>query len=238
MSLDPQEEKLFMILQAIEQQGEQNKLTQANIEKIAKAVTEQQEQLAKDRAEFEKDRKRFAQAVTVVDKFLNIKANEYERRTEQVELVYLEAVQGATLHSLENNLKPIVTKEIKAGLEDGIAEAQNHSAKITNQYTKAITTNTELIKDSTEQLQNTLGYKMLAIVGGSIVLAFFLIVGFVWWYTPSLDEVKQRRAELSGIMSKTKAQFSNCGGQVCVKVKKDQCNYEGGYCVIDKGWFQ
>lgn len=238
MSLDPQEEKLFMILQAIEQQGEQNKLTQANIEKIAKAVTEQQEQLAKDRAEFEKDRKRFAQAVTVVDKFLNIKANEYERRTEQVELVYLEAVQGATLHSLENNLKPIVTKEIKAGLEDGITEAQNHSAKITNQYTKAITTNTELIKDSTEQLQNTLGYKMLAIVGGSIVLAFFLIVGFVWWFTPSLDEVKQRRAELSGIMSKTKAQFSNCGGQVCVKVKKDQCNYEGGYCVIDKGWFQ
>lgn len=238
MSLDPQEEKLFMILQAIEQQGEQNKLTQANIEKIAKAVTEQQEQLAKDRAEFEKDRKRFAQAVTVVDKFLNIKANEYERRTEQVELVYLEAVQGATLHSLENNLKPIVTKEIKAGLEDGIAEAQNHSAKITNQYTKAITTNTELIKDSTEQLQNTLGYKMLAIVGGSIVLAYCLIVGFVWWFTPSLDEVKQRRAELSGIMSKTKAQFSNCGGQVCVKVKKDQCNYEGGYCVIDKGWFQ
>lgn len=238
MSLDPQEEKLFMILQAIEQQGEQNKLTQANIEKIAKAVTEQQEQLAKDRAEFEKDRKRFAQAVTVVDKFLNIKANEYERRTEQVELVYLEAVQGATLHSLENNLKPIVTKEIKAGLEDGIAEAQNHSAKITNQYTKAITTNTELINDSTEKLQNTLGLKMISIVGGGIALCFFLILGFIWWLTPSLDEVKQRRAELSGIMSKTKAQFSNCGGQVCVKVKKDQCNYEGGYCVIDKGWFQ
>lgn len=238
MSLDPQEEKLFMILQAIEQQGEQNKKTQANIEQIAKTVTEQQEQLAKDRAEQQAERIEFAKAVNAVDKFLNTKANEYERRTEQVELVYLEAVQGATLHSLENNLKPIVTKQIKAGIEDGIADAQNHSAKITNQYTKAITTNTELIKDSTEQLQNTLGYKMIAIIGGSIILAFFLIVGFVWWYTPSLDEVKQRRAELSGIMSKTKAQFSNCGGQVCVKVKKDQCNYEGGYCVIDKGWFQ
>ena len=53
MSLDPQEEKLFMILQAIEQQGEQNKKTQNNIEQIAKTVTEQQEQLAKDRAEME-----------------------------------------------------------------------------------------------------------------------------------------------------------------------------------------
>lgn len=238
MSLDPQEEKLFMILQAIEQQGEQNKKTQNNIEQIAKTVTEQQEQLAKDRAEFASDRQTFTRAMLQVEDYLKHKADEYERRTEQVELVYLKAVQGATLHSLENNLKPIVTKQIKAGLEDGIADAQNHSAKITNQYTKAITTNTELIKDSTEQLQNTLGYKMLAIVGGSIVLAFFLIVGFVWWFTPSLDEVKQRRAELSGIMSKTKAQFSNCGGQVCVKVKKDQCNYEGGYCVIDKGWFQ
>ena len=78
---------------------------------------------------------------------------------------------------------------------------------------------------------------MIAIIGGSIILAFFLIIGFVWWLTPSLDEVKQRRAELAGIMSKTKAQFSNCDGKVCVKVKKDQCNYEGGYCVIDKGWF-
>ena len=237
MSLDPQEEKLFMILQAIEQQGEQNKKTQNNIEQIAKTVTEQQEQLAKDRAEHQAERIEFTKTVNAVDKFLNTKANEYERRTEQVELVYLKAVQGATLHSLENNLKPIVTKQIKAGLEDGIADAQNHSAKITNQYTKAITTNTELIKDSTEQLQNTLGYKMIAIIGGSIILAFFLIIGFVWWLTPSLDEVKQRRAELAGIMSKTKAQFSNCDGKVCVKVKKDQCNYEGGYCVIDKGWF-
>lgn len=238
MSLDPQEEKLFMILQAIEQQGEQNKKTQANIEQIAQTVTEQQDQLAKDRAEFASDRQTFTRAMLQVEDYLKHKANEYERRTEQVELVYLKAVQGATLHSLENNLKPIVTKQIKAGLEDGIADAQNHSAKITNQYTKAISTNTELIKDSTEQLQNTLGYKMIAIIGGSIILAFFLIIGFVWWLTPSLDEVKQRRAELAGIMSKTKAQFSNCDGKVCVKVKKDQCNYEGGYCVIDKGWFQ
>ena len=237
MSLDPQEEKLFMILQAIEQQGEQNKKTQANIEQIAQTVTEQQDQLAKDRAEFASDRQTFTRAMLQVEDYLKHKADEYERRTEQVELVYLKAVQGATLHSLENNLKPIVTKQIKAGLEDGIADAQNHSAKITNQYTKAITTNTELIKDSTEQLQNTLGYKMIAIIGGSIILAFFLIIGFVWWLTPSLDEVKQRRAELAGIMSKTKAQFSNCDGKVCVKVKKDQCNYEGGYCVIDKGWF-
>jgi DNA repair exonuclease SbcCD ATPase subunit len=237
MSLDPQEEKLFMILQAIEQQGEQNKKTQANIEQIAQTVTEQQDQLAKDRAEFASDRQTFTRAMLQVEDYLKHKANEYERRTEQVELVYLKAVQGATLHSLENNLKPIVTKQIKAGLEDGIADAQNHSAKITNQYTKAITTNTELINDSTEQLQNTLGYKMIAIIGGSIILAFFLIIGFVWWLTPSLDEVKQRRAELAGIMSKTKAQFSNCDGKVCVKVKKDQCNYEGGYCVIDKGWF-
>lgn len=237
MSLDPQEEKLFMILQAIEQQGEQNKQTQANIEKIAQTVIEQQEQLEKDRAEHQAERIEFAKTVNAVDKFLNTKANEYERRTEQVELVYLKAVQGATLHSLENNLKPIVTKQIKAGLEDGIADAQNHSAKITNQYTKAITTNTELINDSTEQLQTTLGMKMISILGGGLVLCFFLIMGFIWWLTPSLDEVKQRRAELAGIMSKTKAQFSNCDGKVCVKVKKDQCNYEGGYCVVDKGWF-
>ena len=78
---------------------------------------------------------------------------------------------------------------------------------------------------------------MIAIIGGSIILAFFWLSVLFGGFTPSLDEVKQRRAELAGIMSKTKAQFSTCDGKVCVKVKKDQCNYEGGYCVIDKGWF-
>ena len=67
MSLDPQEEKLFMILQAIEQQGEQNKKTQANIEQIAQTVTEQQDQLAKDRAEFASDRQTFTRAMLQVE---------------------------------------------------------------------------------------------------------------------------------------------------------------------------
>ena len=84
MSLDPQEEKLFMILQAIEQQGEQNKKTQANIEQIAQTVTEQQDQLAKDRAEFASDRQTFTRAMLQVEDYLKHKANEYERRTEQV----------------------------------------------------------------------------------------------------------------------------------------------------------
>ena len=54
MNLDPQEEKLFMILQAIEQQGEQNKKTQANIEQLLKASQEQQSQLTKERVELNK----------------------------------------------------------------------------------------------------------------------------------------------------------------------------------------
>ena len=92
MNLDPQEEKLFMILQAIEQQGEQNKKTQANIEQLLKASQEQQSQLTKERVELNKDRESFAKAVGAVEAYLKIKAGEYERRSEQVELVYLEGV--------------------------------------------------------------------------------------------------------------------------------------------------
>lgn len=238
MNLDPQEEKLFMILQAIEQQGEQNKQTQANIEQLLKITQEQQSKLDKDRANHQAERVEFAKAVTMVDKFLNIKAKEYERHTETVELEYLGVVQRATIQAVKEQLQPIIKSEIKAGIESGIGEAQAQSAKTTNAYTKAIASNTKLVNESTAKLQETLGLKTMAIIGGSLALFFFLVIGSVVWWTPSLNEVANRRAELQGIQEQVKADFKTCGGQYCVRIKKDKCGYgeKGNYCQIATGW--
>lgn len=166
MNLDPQEEKLFMILQAIEQQGEQNKKTQANIEQLLKASQEQQSQLTKERVELNKDRESFAKAVGAVEAYLKIKAGEYERRSEQVELVYLEAVQDATLQAIDKKLQPMIESQVRAGIESGIEQAKDQSNKTTNAYMKAIATNTKLVNESTAKLQETLGMKTMSLIGG------------------------------------------------------------------------
>ena len=101
MSLDPQEEKTIHDFASHRATRRAEQKDPNNIEQIAKTVTEQQEQLAKDRAEFASDRQTFTRAMLQVEDYLKHKADEYERRTEQVELVYLKAVQGATLHSLK-----------------------------------------------------------------------------------------------------------------------------------------
>ena len=238
MNLDPQEEKLFMILQAIEQQGEQNKKTQANIEQLLKASQEQQSQLTKERVELNKDRENFAKAVGAVEAYLKIKAGEYERRSEQVELVYLEAVQDATLQAIDKKLQPMIESQVRAGIESGIEQAKDQSNKTTNAYMKAIATNTKLVNESTAKLQETLGMKTMSLIGGSLALFFALVIGFVVWWTPSLSEIADRRAELKGIQEQVKADFKTCGGQYCVKIKKDKCGYgdKGNYCQIATGW--
>lgn len=50
-------------------------------------------------------------------------------------------------------------------------------------------------------------------------------MGLAFWFTPSLDEVQARRAELALTERETGADFKRCDGVACVKVLVEQCNY-------------
>lgn len=95
-------------------------------------------------------------------------SREYERRSEQVELVYLEAVQDATLQAIDKKLQPMIESQVRAGIESGIEQAKDQSNKTTNAYMKAIATNTKLVNESTAKLQETLGMKTMSLIGGSL----------------------------------------------------------------------
>lgn len=68
-------------------------------------------------------------------------------------------------------------------------------------------------------------------------------VRFLFWFIPSIDEIRERRAELTALNKQIAAthnlkrlQVSQCSKQTCVKIIESQCNYgKNGdrYCVAD-----
>lgn len=66
---------------------------------------------------------------------------------------------------------------------------------------------------------------------GMTILFGVMILGIFLWL-PSLDEIKQRRAEYS-VLKEYGFDIRTCDGKKCVKVEKNKCNYgeKANYCV-------
>lgn len=76
---------------------------------------------------------------------------------------------------------------------------------------------------------------------GSFAVFMAMVFGFMFWFIPSMDEIRERRAELTALNSQIatmhnvkRLQVSQCSKQMCVKIIESQCNYgkKGDrYCV-------
>lgn len=67
-------------------------------------------------------------------------------------------------------------------------------------------------------------------IGSSILFGSMVLGIFLW--LPSLDEIKERRAQYNALMQYG-LDISNCNGKTCVKVESNKCPYgkDGNYCV-------
>ena len=78
---------------------------------------------------------------------------------------------------------------------------------------------------------------------GSLIAFMVFCFGLAVWFVPSLDEIKERRAELNHLSAKIekaqnlqRLQTSNCDKRLCVKVIESKCNYGSKgdrYCVAE-----
>jgi len=70
------------------------------------------------------------------------------------------------------------------------------------------------------------------ILGVAMIMLFGSMILGVFLWLPSLDEIKQRRAEYS-VLKEYGFDISNCDGKKCVKVEKNKCNYgeKANYCI-------
>lgn len=125
----------------------------------------------------------------------------------------------AELAAIQHNnqlLKTELARTVKAAAD----QAAEHTAKKIESRTAAAVQNMERIK--------WIHYGYAA--GGLLLVIAALLAFFIIW-TPSLDEIAQRRATAE----KYGLDYGTCGGKACVRVIKKQCGYgeQGDFCVID-----
>ena len=219
------DERLFMMMATIEQLVEQTKQQQA----VITAQTEQISQLAN----------------TVEKQLETIKGlkDENLKSAKELEAAVLRGVNSTVHQSLGLPFEQQVRRGVDRGIHAGISDLQNDASRVTFDYIKLLEDSSAVVNNATSKIQETLGLKTMSIIGGSLILSFLLIMAFTLWFTPSLEEIKERRAELALIERETGADFRRCDGVACVKVLIEQCNYgqssigdKTAYCRLPNSW--
>lgn len=219
------DERLFMMMATIEQLVEQTKQQQAVITTQTKQITQL--------------------ATTVEQQLETIKHLKVEnlKSAKELETAVLRGINNTVHQSLGLPLEQQVRNGVDRGIHAGISDLKNDASRVTFDYIKLIKDSSALIDNATSKIQETLGLKMASIVGGSLILSFLLILSFTLWFVPSLDEVKERRAELALLERETGADFKRCNKVACVKVLIDECNYgqssignKTAYCRLPSSW--
>ena len=147
------------------------------------------------------------------------------------ELVREQKALEAMKYALPEIVKAIVVENVKRSTDEQRAEMIP--------LIKGIKTVTAEL----EQMKHSLGRRAFLTHFGIMAVFAAAFIGFMYWFTPSLNEIKERRAELDGLNAViehkqdiNRIQTSKCKSQMCVKVVENQCNYgtKGNrYCIVD-----
>jgi len=85
-----------------------------------------------------------------------------------------------------------------------------------------------------DKATNRLNWQFIALYSSAFVgllIVFFLAL---FLYIPSMDEIKQRRADVAWLEQKYSLDIKNCNGKSCVRIMKNDCHGTNkDYCVID-----
>ncbi len=122
-------------------------------------------------------------------------------------------------------------EQFYAEMQDSILNKAEKSLQTT--HNQAI----DALKNTIGELNratNRLDYKFLLIYSTAFVALVFSVFLALFLFVPSMDEIQQRRAEVTKLKEYS-IDLSKCDGQTCVRVMKKQCNYgkNADYCVID-----
>ena len=219
------DERLFMMMATIEQLVEQTKQQQV----LITAPSEQISRLAN----------------TVEQQLETIKdlKSENLKSAKELEATILKNVSNAVDRNVGLSLGQEIRRQVEYGVNASMSDITETAGKARNLYVKSLKEGATVATETTTKLKESLGVRAVLILGGSLLLSFFLIMGLAFWFTPSLDEVQARRAELAVTERETGADFRKCDGVACVKVLIEQCNYgqssigdKTAYCRLPNAW--
>lgn len=153
----------------------------------------------------------------------------------------LQGLKAQIQQDLQKNLSTEVGNQLKHALEGHknalgklLEEKIGHSTKEIEKAALNAKLTTEHLEKITRLdwgFLSKIGYGFLFLIVGGL-----LVIGVQKKSIPSLAEIDQRKQTLSKLTAQgALAQVSSCGGQVCVRVIRNQCGFgpSQDYCVID-----
>lgn len=132
------------------------------------------------------------------------------------------------IEGIRSDLVKAAKSQAQETVKSEISEPIKNLQKSADQYWKESSYLVNQLKEQSER--NRWRNSFILGVGSSVLLGFMVLGIFLW--LPSLDEIKERRAEYSALM-KYSLDISNCNGKTCVKVESNKCPYgkDGNYCI-------
>lgn len=118
-------------------------------------------------------------------------------------------------------------KEVASGV---LNKTEKHLKNANQKQIDALNNSIRELNNATNQLD----WRFMAIYASafvSLLIVFFLAL---FLYVPSIDEIKQRRADVAWLEQKYSLDIKNCNGKSCVRIMKNDCHGANkDYCVID-----
>lgn len=85
-----------------------------------------------------------------------------------------------------------------------------------------------------DKATSRLDYRFMVVYASAFVALVMIFFLALFLYVPSMDEIKQRRAEIAWLEQKYSLDIKNCNGKSCVRIMKNDCHGTNkDYCVID-----
>lgn len=132
------------------------------------------------------------------------------------------------LEDIRSDLIRAAQTQSQETVKHEISEPIKNLQKSADQYWKETSYLVNQLREQSEK--NRWRNSFILGIGSSILLGSMLLGIFLW--LPSLDEIKQRRAEYS-VLKEYGFDIRTCDGQKCVKIEKNKCNYgeKANYCI-------
>lgn len=160
------DERLFMMMATIEQLVEQTIQQQV-------IITAQSEQISRLANTVEK------QLETIKDlKSENLKS------AKELETTILKNVSNAVDRNVGLSLGQEIRRQVEYGVNASMSDITETAGKARNLYVKSLKEGATVATETTTKLKESLGVRAVLILGGSLLLSFFLIMGLAFWFTP------------------------------------------------------
>lgn len=257
MNTDDLEKRLFMILDTLEQQQEQFKnqideltshtaeLTAQEIEKALREIqpqTEKQLKAVNELIEVAKLENKNNTTNTTNTNHLQIMLKEQIDELQRLQRKFVntadETIKSATIEVLTEHMGENVAeydRQYKASADHLLKSAKTATAVYDKEYKqssdellKSAKSATMALKETENYYQEWFAWKVMALWGGAILLFLIIMIGLVLFFFPSLQDIKDRRAELKTVqheIDRRGVTISNCAGKSCVRVDTSKCNY-------------